>query len=80
MFQQPSYNPFEMKYRNVNEYPLEEAANKENILNSPDPYAIKSAYQSISPPSPFSFTKTDQIPSPFTFTKSEFTPYTYQTS
>jgi hypothetical protein len=33
MYQQPPYNPFEMKYRNVNEFPLTEAVNKENIIS-----------------------------------------------
>lgn len=34
MFQQPSYNPFEMKYRNVNEFPLTDPLDKENIISN----------------------------------------------
>ena len=32
LFQQPSYNPFEMKYRTVDSFPIGDVINKENMI------------------------------------------------
>jgi len=61
MFQQPGYNPFEMKFRNVNDFPLSESSSsRQNILSQysgsvrkDNPYAIKSGFQPNYQPNDF---------------------------